>query len=86
MLDSASFFLTVTQWHLELSRSDYAYGQLVRQLSLSVVKQSTKLQDQEMGILPEDRRKGSHVSFVPKKERKYRHQQRNHDRRGGDSW
>ena len=68
MLDSASFFLTVAEWHLELSGTDYAYGQIVRQLSLRVVSQSTKLQDQEMGILPEDRRKGSHVSTIEKKE------------------
>ena len=75
MLDSASFFLTVTEWHLELSGTDYACGQKVRQLCLNVVKQSTKLQDQEMGILPKDRRKGSHVSTIEKKEREHRHQQ-----------
>ena len=44
-------------------------------MSVNVEKQSLKSQDQEMGILPKDRRKGSHVSIIEKKEREYRHQQ-----------
>ena len=47
----------------------------IRSVSLIVVRQCTNLQYQEMGILPKDRRKGSHVSIIEKKEREYCYQQ-----------
>jgi hypothetical protein len=69
-LDIGSFFLTGTTLHLELKQFDLM---ACSPLAGGTVEPSMIHRIQEMGILPKDSRKGSHVSIISQEEREHRH-------------